>query len=91
MPFSPRFRPTPQPRLERAENAGDIRTKDISTFLFPNAYLSSGTQCCVLGFHTYDIEPGSASNGWRERRFVLNYASWITPGLFVGGSRTSRR
>jgi hypothetical protein len=68
-----------------AENAGDIRTKDISIFLFPNAYLFSGTQCCVLGFHMYDIEPGSASNGWRERRLVLNYASWITPGLFGGG------
>jgi hypothetical protein len=76
-----------------AENAGDIRTKDISTFLFPNAYLYQGnpTNCCVLGFHTYDIEPGSASNGWRERRYVLNYASWITAGLFGGDSRTSRR
>jgi hypothetical protein len=68
-----------------AENAGDIRTKDISTFLFPNAYLFSGKLCCVLGFHTYDIEPGSASNGWQERRYVLNYSSWITPGLFNGG------
>ena len=68
-----------------AENAGDIRTKDISTFLFPNAYLFSGSNCCVLGFHTYDIEPGSASNGWQERRYVLNYSSWITPGLFGGG------
>jgi hypothetical protein len=70
-----------------AENAGDIRAKDISTFLFPNAYLYQGvpTQCCVLGFHTSDIEPGSASNGWRERRFVLNYANWITAGLFGGG------
>jgi hypothetical protein len=68
-----------------AENSGDIRTKDISTFLFPNAYLFWGTQCCVLGFHTYDIEPGSASNGWREGRFVLNYAGWISAGLFGGG------
>jgi len=31
-----------------AENAGDIRTKDISTLLFPNAYLFSGKRCCVL-------------------------------------------
>jgi hypothetical protein len=68
-----------------AENAGDIRTKDISTFLFPNAYLFSGTPCCVLGFHAYDIEPGSASNGWQERRYVLNYSIWITPGIFGGG------
>lgn len=31
-----------------AENAGDIRTKDISTFLFPNAYRYSGSLCCML-------------------------------------------
>ena len=28
-----------------------------------------------IGFHTYDIEPGSASNGWQERRYVLNHSS----------------
>lgn len=61
-----------QTQVCAAENAGDIGTKDISTFLFPNAYLFSGNQCCVLGFHTYDIEPGSALNGWQERRYVLN-------------------
>jgi hypothetical protein len=67
-----------------AENAGDITTKDISTFLFPNTYLYEGdpSQCCILGFHTYDLEPGIPSNGNLERRFVLNYSSWITPGLF---------
>ncbi len=57
-------------------------------FLFPNAYLYTGgnpNNCCILGFHTYDIEPGSASNGWQERRYVLNYSSWISPGLFGGG------
>jgi len=71
-----------------AENAGEVRTKDISSFLFPNAYLyvnGDPSQCCILGFHTYDLEPGSASNGWQERRYVLNYSSWITPGLFGGG------
>ena len=68
-----------------AENAGDITTKDISTFLFPNVYLyfnGDPNQCCVLGFHTYDIEPGDASNGNRERRYVVNYSSWISPNLF---------
>jgi hypothetical protein len=67
-----------------AENAGDITTKDISTFLFPNTFLYSGTpnNCCTLGFHTYDFEPGIPSNGNLERRYVLNYSSWITPGLF---------
>ena len=68
-----------------AENAGDITTKDIPTFLFNNAYLYSGgnpADCCILGFHSYDLEPGGVSNGWRERRYVMNYSSWISPGLF---------
>ena len=71
-----------------AENAGDITTQDISTFLFPNTYLyfnGDPTQCCVLGFHTYDFEPGTAANGNLERRYVLNYSSWITAGLFGAG------
>jgi hypothetical protein len=67
-----------------AENAGDVRTADISTFLFPNAYLYFGNpnNCCVIGFHTYDLEPGGANNGFREKRYVLNYSSWISPGVF---------
>jgi hypothetical protein len=68
-----------------AENAGDIRTRDMSTFLFPNAFLyfnGDPTQCCVIGFHTYDLEPGGADNGFRERRYVVNYSSWISPGIF---------
>jgi hypothetical protein len=39
----------------------------------------------VLGFHSYDFEPGVPSNGNRERRYVMMYASWIDPGLFLGG------
>jgi hypothetical protein len=66
-----------------AENAGDIRTRDLSTFLFPNAFLfDSDGNCCVIGFHTYDLEPGGAANGFREKRYVLNYSSWISPGIF---------
>ena len=70
-----------------AENAGDITTKDISTFFFPNTYLYVGnpSNCCILGFHTYDFEPGIPSNGNLERRYVLNYSSWISAGLFGGG------
>lgn len=70
-----------------AENAGEITTKDISTFLFPNTYLYEGNpgNCCVLGFHSYDYEPGDASNGYAERRYVLNFSSWISPGLFGEG------
>ncbi len=70
-----------------AENTGEITTKDIATFLFPNTYLYEGDpgNCCVLGFHSYDYEPGDASNGYAEKRYVLNYSSWITPGLFGDG------
>jgi hypothetical protein len=71
-----------------AETSGDIRTRDISTFLFPNAYLYLGgnpNNCCILGFHTYDLEQGGPTNGFQERRYVLNYSSWISPGLFRGG------
>ena len=54
-----------------------ITTKDISTFLFPNVFLFFGNtnDCCVLGFHTYFFEPGSDP----EKRWVLNYSSWISP------------
>ena len=67
-----------------AEHAGDMTTKDLSSFLFPNTYLYFGksSDCCVLGFHTFDFEPGDASNGNLLRIYVTNYSSWISPGLF---------
>jgi hypothetical protein len=39
-----------------AEHAGDMRTIDYTTLLFPNTYLyfnGDPNQCCVLGFHSY--------------------------------------
>ena len=73
--------------IVEAINAGTITTRDISTFLFPNTYLYLGTPsvCCVLGFHSYvfnDLPSGV------EQRWVLNYSSWISPGLYPGGCRT---
>ncbi|MBV8207017.1 MAG: hypothetical protein JO041_09515 [Acidobacteria bacterium] len=70
-----------------AELAGDITTHDLSMLLFNNVYLYAGTlnQCCVLGFHAYDIEPGVPQNGNLPRLYVGGYASWISPGLFGGG------
>jgi hypothetical protein len=71
-----------------AENTGDMTTKDISTFLFPNTYLYTEhdpTHCCILGYHTFDFEPGVPSNGNLQRWYVVNYSSWISPGLFGGG------
>jgi hypothetical protein len=81
--FPPTVADTTTP-IGAAENAGDIRTTDISTFLFPNAFLYVGNpaNCCVIGFHNYDLEPGGANNGFREKRYVLNYSSWISPGVF---------
>jgi len=70
-----------------AENAGDMTTKDISTLLFPNTFLFVGntSNCCILGFHSYDFEPGDAGNKKPEKRYVMDYSSWISPGLFGGG------
>lgn len=68
-----------------AELAGDITTQDISTFLFPNTFLylhKNTSDCCVLGFHSFDEEPGVPENGNLPRRYVMNYSSWISPGLF---------
>lgn len=85
------FPPTPDDTttvIGAAENAGDVTTRDVSTFLFDNTYLyqnGNPSDCCVLGFHSYDLEPGDAGNGWKERRYVMNYSSWISPGLFRGG------
>lgn len=70
------------------ELAGEMRTRDITTFLFPNTFLFENgdpQQCCFLGFHSYDFAPGDEKNGNLERRFVMNYSSWVSPGLFGGG------
>jgi hypothetical protein len=61
----------------------------MSSFLFPNTFLffnGDPNQCCVLGFHTYDVEPGGPMNGFREKRYVMDYSSWISPGIFGGNA-----
>jgi hypothetical protein len=70
-----------------AEHAGDMKPADIATLLFRDVYLFQGVpqNCCVLGFHSVDVEPGTPQNGNRERDFVMNYASYMTDGLFGGG------
>lgn len=68
-----------------AELAGEMTTQDISTLLFPNTFLyvnNDPTQCCILGYHTFDFEPGIPANGNLLRFYVMNYSSWISPGLF---------
>ena len=84
------FPPTPTDTatvLGSAEHTGEATTRDITTLLFKDVYLYDGdpANCCILGFHSYDSEPGDASNHNRERRYVMNYSSWITPGLFGFG------
>jgi hypothetical protein len=81
-PSTPTDTTTP---IGAAENAHEITTKDLSTFLFPNIYLFQGSDCCVLGYHSYDYEPGDASSNQAEKRYVVDYSSWISPGLFGGG------
>lgn len=70
-----------------AELARDITTKDISTFAFNNVYLydTDISNCCILGYHTYDFEPGNGERGIWEHRFVLNYSSWLSDGFFSFG------
>jgi hypothetical protein len=68
-----------------AEVSHEMTTKDLSSFIFPNTYLYENgdpNQCCVLGYHTFDYEPGDKSNGNLPRFYIVDYASWITPGLF---------
>lgn len=71
-----------------AELSGDITTRDISTFLFNNTVLFTNgnvNDCCIIGYHTYDFEPGIPKNGNLPRLYVLNYSSWLSPGLFLFG------
>jgi len=70
-----------------AEHAGDMKPADITTLLFRDVFLFDGvpSNCCVLGFHSVDVEPGTRQNGNRERDFVMAYASYISDGLFGGG------
>jgi hypothetical protein len=61
---------------------GDETTTDMATFLFPNTYLffnGNPNDCCVLGFHSYVFDN---SDPKVELRWVFDYSSWISPGLF---------
>jgi hypothetical protein len=85
--FPPTAPPDNSTTIGAAEVARDMTPKDLTALLFNNVYLYNGDPsiCCVLGFHSYDIEPGDAHNGNREKHYVFSYASWMTTGLFSGG------
>src|SRR5262245_17645586 len=65
------------------ESACQIRTTDLTTFLLPNTFVfrNGDINNIISGFHKYDARPGDRSNGYRERRYVMNYSSWVSPGL----------
>jgi hypothetical protein len=68
-----------------ALHGGNFSTKNVTTFFFPNTFLFSGNSgFFTVGFHTFVSLPGSAQNGNRERRFVMNFSSWVTPFVFFG-------
>lgn len=70
-------------------NNGNFTTTAINNLWFPNTFLFSLNVnnpntpggCCVLGFHTFFFDPSVNP----QPRWVGEYASWISPGLFGGG------
>ena len=70
-------------------NNGNFTTKSLNMTLFPNTFLFSLNVnnpntpggCCVLGFHTYFFDPSATP----QPRWITQYASWISPGLFGAG------
>lgn len=69
-------------------NGGNFTTDALSMTLFPNTFLFSLNVsnpnvpggCCVLGFHTYFLDGAVPQDRW-----ITQYASWISPGLFGAG------
>ena len=69
--------------MGKAENRGQITTRDLSIFLFNNVFLVSAKDPSLFaaGFHDFDAEPGTPGNGGRDRRFVMAFASYISGGV----------
>lgn len=69
-------------------NLGNFATNAMNITMFPNTYLFSLNtanpnrpgSCCVLGFHTYFRDGAVPQDRW-----VTQYSSWISPGLFGAG------
>lgn len=69
-------------------NLGNFTTNGINITAFPNTYLFSLNannpnapgSCCTLGFHTYFLD-----GVFPESRWIAEFASWISPGLFGAG------
>jgi hypothetical protein len=71
-------------------NLGNFRTNAMNMSLYPNTFLFNLNQnnpnipgsCCVLGFHTYFA---NFDGTFPQQRFISQFASWISPGLFGAG------
>jgi hypothetical protein len=69
-------------------NLGNFTTNGFNISAFPNTYLFSLNvnnpnqpgSCCTLGYHTYFLD-----GVFPESRWVTEYVSWISPGLFGAG------
>jgi len=69
-------------------NLGNFTVNGMNMMLFPNTFLFNLNAnnpnvpggCCVLGFHTFFLD-----GVFPESRWVTQYASWISPGLFGAG------
>jgi hypothetical protein len=69
-------------------DAGNFTTDSFNLPLLPNTFLFNFNaanpqqrgSCCVLGFHTYFTD-GAVP----EHRWLTQFASWISPGIFGGG------
>ncbi|HEY1528279.1 MAG TPA: hypothetical protein VGH51_18785 [Candidatus Angelobacter sp.] len=69
-------------------DAGNFTTDSFNLPLLPNTFLFNFNpanpqqrgSCCVLGFHTYFTDLGTP-----EHRWLTQFASWISPGIFGGG------
>jgi hypothetical protein len=67
---------------------GNFTQNGVNITAFPNTYLFSLNVnnpnvpggCCVLGFHTYFLDGSVPQDRW-----VTQYFSWISPGLFGAG------
>jgi hypothetical protein len=74
--------------LNNEIDAGKFTTDAFNLPLLPNTFLFSFNRtnpqqrgsCCVLGFHTYFTD-GAVP----ESRWITQFASWISPGIFGGG------
>ena len=68
-------------------NAGNFTTNALNVNMYPDTFLFSinlqgqKASCCVLGFHTYFFD----SSATPQPRWLFDFASWISPGLFGAG------